>query len=171
MNTVAIIAVGLILMVNSTVAAEQTPSDVPENVSLSNRLDVPYDVDKTLQSFSKTVHGGVQHLVAKSETDTEQIKMIQDYLIKLVDAFRKGDFSEAERLHGKDMPGLNQLKTAKADEIYYEYKALAKGGQIHYSSEYPNFVQALHEWFDAQAREHANSTVPEHEQHHKALTE
>lgn len=37
-----------------------------------------------------------------------------------------------ERMHGADIPGLIQLKTAKPDDIKCEYQDLENGGQIHY---------------------------------------
>jgi hypothetical protein len=43
--------------------------------------------------------------------------------------------------------------------------------QIHYSTEYPQYVQALHEWFDAQMSEHVNSEIPEHIKHHSTPAE
>lgn len=129
---------------------------------------VPYSLELTLQAFSKTVHGGVQHVVVKSVDDTGQIKLIQAHLLKLVERLRKDDFSDSEKLHGVDMPGLAQLKRAKTDDIKFEYKALENGGQIHYSTEYPQFVSALHEWFDAQDSEHGNVALPGHGQHHSS---
>jgi hypothetical protein len=75
--------------------------------------------------------------------------LIQAHLLKIANEFRKGDFSVTERIHGADMPGLAQLKMAETDDIKFEYKALANGAQIHYSTEYPQYIQALHEWFDA----------------------
>ena len=60
---------------------------------------------------------------------------------------------------------------AETDDIKFEYKALPNGAQIHFSTEYPQYVQALHEWFDAQKREHGNEVIPEHIQHHLAPAE
>jgi hypothetical protein len=64
-----------------------------------------------------------------------------------------------------------RLKRAETDDIKYEYKALPNGAQIHYSTEYPQYVQALHEWFDAQMSEHGNEVVPEHIKHHSTPAE
>ena len=69
------------------------------------------------------------------------------------------------------MPGLMQLKTAKPYDIKYKYKALPNGAQIHYSTEYPQFVDALHEWFEAQAKDHHNTIIQEHAEHHKSISE
>ena len=125
-----------------------------------------------MQTFTKTVHGGVQHVVVKiAEGNDAQIKLIQAHLLKTVEQYQKGDFSVTEGIHGKDMPGLAALKQAKPDDIKYEYKALSNGGQIHYSSEYPQYVQALHEWFAAQSLAHGGNTTSEHSQHHATTQE
>lgn len=137
-----------------------------EEVRQRTQLVVPYAVDETLQTFTKTVHGGIQHLVAKSPDNSKQIKLIQEHLKKIAEEYRKGDFSVTERMHGANTPGLARLKRAGTDDIRYQYKPLADGGQIHFSSEYPELVQALHEWFDAQATEHGNDAIPGHMQHH-----
>jgi hypothetical protein len=147
-----------LLLITATAPAVEKPTETQHAL--------PYAADQTTQTFTKTAHGGVQHVVAKSAGNTQLIKSIQAHLLKLADQFSKGDFSATERIHGKNMPGLAQLKTAKTDDIKFEYKALESGGQIHYSTEYPQFVQALHEWFDAQTQEHGGGVIPGHSQHH-----
>ncbi|WP_260839208.1 aspartate carbamoyltransferase [Methylomonas koyamae] len=131
-------------------------------------VSAAYSPDNRLQTFSKTVHGGVQHVVAKPGADAKVIAAIQAHLRQLAGALTSGDFSASERMHGAAMPGLARLKNAKPDEIRYEYRALPNGAQIHYSSEYPQLVQALHEWFDAQTQAHGAEAVPGHQQHHAA---
>ncbi|WP_225616177.1 aspartate carbamoyltransferase [Methylomonas albis] len=140
---------------------------------LEKSLDslLPYTVEQTESSFTKTRHGGVQHVVAKSATDSMLIASIQTHLRKMIGQFRKGDFSTTERMHGANMPGLMQLKTAKSADIRFAYRDLENGGQIRYYSEYPQFVSALHEWFDAQARAHGNVDLPSDIQHHLAKSE
>ncbi|WP_026603885.1 hypothetical protein [Methylomonas sp. 11b] len=132
---------------------------------------VPYAVKGTVQTFTKTVHGGVQHVVIKSADNTSQIKLIQAHLQKRAEQYKAGDYSVTERLHGADMPGLAQLKKAKVDDIKVLYQALDNGGQIHFSTEYPQFVQALHEWFDAQTQDHGNPDIPGHNSHHSPPAE
>jgi len=160
---------GLLLFSASVFAIETNPPKQPAELSQKQQQHLPYPAEQTLQSFTKTVHGGVQHVEVKTTGNAAQIKSIQAHLLKLSQDFAKGDFSLIERIHGAGMPGLARLKTAKADEIKFEYKALPDGGQIHYASEYPEFVQALHEWFDAQAAEHGSEVKPEHAQHHNAV--
>jgi len=166
-----LIFIGLLLFSTTTPAVEKVSPKQVDEVQQRTQQVVPYALDQTLQTFSKTVHGGVQHVVVKSADNTEQIKLIQANLLKMASDFRKGDFSVTERIHGADMPGLAQLKKAETDDIKYEYKELPNGAQIHYSTEYPQYVQALHEWFDAQMKEHGNDVVPEHLKHHSTVAE
>lgn len=163
--------IGLLLVSTTTPALEKTGSTQTDEAHQRVQQVAPYALDQTLQTFSKTVHGGVQHVVAKSANNTRQIKLIQTYLLKITNEFRKGDFSVNEQVHGADMPGLAQLKRAETDDIKFEYKALPDGAQIHYSTEYPQYVQALHEWFDAQMNDHGNDVIPEHIQHHSTPAE
>lgn len=166
MKNYPLIVIGLLLFSTTASAVEQTGVKRIDEVRQRTQQVVPYTIDQVLQTFTKTVHGGVQHVIAKSADNTRQIKLIQAHLLEIANEFRKGNFSVSERMHGPEMPGLAQLKTAKPDDIKFEYQALANGAQIHYSTEYPQFVQALHEWFDAQEIEHGNETLPEHVKHH-----
>lgn len=171
MKHYTLIGAGLLLFSTAALALETgSPKQIDEVHQRSQQM-IPFALDQTLQTFSKTVHGGVQHIVAKSADNAQEIKLIQAYLLKIANEFRKGDFSETERMHGADMPGLTQLKMAETDDIKFEYKALPNGAQIHYSTEYPQYVQALHEWFDAQMSDHGNDAIPEHIQHHSTPTE
>jgi len=171
MKLYALIFTGLVFFSTSTLAVEKASSEHTDEVRQRTQQVVPYAVDQTKQTFTKTVHGGVQHVVVKSADNTEQIKLIQAYLLKMTNNFSKGDFSETERIHGANMPGLTVLKMAQPYDIKFEYKALPNGAQIHYASEYPQYAQALHEWFDAQAKEHDNAVIGEHSKHHATPAE
>ena len=171
MKNYPLILAGLLLFSTTAFALEKTSPEPVDEMRQRAQQVVPYTLDQALQTFTKTVHGGVQHVVAKSADDTRQIKLIQAHLLEISSQFRKGDFSVTERMHGADMPGLAQLKTAQTDDIKFEYKALENGAQIHYATEYPQFVQALHEWFDAQMIEHGSDVMPEHSKHHSTPAE
>lgn len=170
MKHAALISMGFLFFATSALAEENVNPQRKEGVEQRRQELVPYNADQALETFSKTVHGGVLHVVTKSD-NPEQVKLIQDYVRQLAEEFRKGDFSSTMRMHGADMPGLQQLKTAKTDDIRYEYKELSNGAQIHFSTEYPQFVQALHEWLEAQAQDHGNALVPEHTKHHSGMSE
>jgi len=159
MKSYQIILTSLLLASTSAFAAAQTTTQ--------NQPAAPFSSALTQQTYTKTAHGGVQHVVVKSADNSTEIKLIRTHLQKLANAFRKGDFSLPEKVHGASMPGLAELKMANPDDIRFEYRELPNGGQIHYSSEYPQYVQALHEWFDAQTAAHgAPGATDEHGRHH-----
>jgi len=171
MKVFTLLGAGLLLFSLHVSALEKAnPKQVDEVHQRTQQL-VPYDLDQSQLTFTRTVHGGVQHVITKSADNTSQIKLIQANLLKMVVDFRKGDFSVTEKIHGTAMPGLAQLKKAEMYDIKYEYKALPNGAQIHYSTEYPQYVEALHEWFDAQMKEHGSQVVPSHSQHHATPAE
>lgn len=170
--TKLIIVFTVLLMFTAILHAEEKIGNIQSKTLAQREQQIrPYAINQTEEAFVRTVHGGVQHVVAKSPENTAQIKLIQAHLLKIAGQFKNGDFSVTERMHGADMPGLAQLKRAKPDEIKFEYRALKNGGQIHYSSEYPQFVAALHEWFDAQASEHGSQDIAGHNRHHLSNSE
>ncbi|MGD0961526.1 MAG: aspartate carbamoyltransferase [Methylomonas sp.] len=171
MKNIYLILFSLLVFYGTAQALENPPP--AQNSELLRRMqkETPYSLEQTAQTFTKTVHGGVEHVVVKTPGNTAQIKLIQSHLQKLADQYRKGDFSVSERIHGPKMPGLVVLKTAKEDDIRFEYRALENGGQIHYASEYPQFVEALHEWFAAQTSDPTSTEIPGHAQHHATPAE
>jgi hypothetical protein len=172
MKSYILMFTGLVLINANALAVDKASPAQTNELNQRMQQSIPYVLDQTVQTFTKTVHGGVQHVVVKiADNNAAQIKLIQAHLQKTVQQLKKGDFSLTESIHGKDLPGLAQLKLAQTDDIKYEYKALKDGAQIHYSSEYPQYVQALHEWFDVQTNEHANNSASEHKQHHSTVTE
>lgn len=105
--------------------------------------------------------------MVKNKSDTEQIKLIREHLSEISSEFSQGDYTKPTQVHGKDMPGLARLKTAKPDQIKIVYRELPNGAQIKFSTKLPQFIKAIHQWFDAQLRDHARHAVPGHSMHHK----
>ena len=171
MKPAILILIGLLFFTKASMGVENPEAKQKEEVKEITQKVVPYDKDQTLETFTKTVHGGVQHVVAKSPGNKKQIQLIQDYLSRMANDFRKKDFSIPERIHGANMPGLAQLKKAEIDDVLYEYKSLPDGAQIHYTTEWPLDVQAIHEFFDAQMKSHGSDEVPAHMQHHKTFSD
>lgn len=126
---------------------------------------MPFDLEQTTHVFSKTEWGGLQQIIVKDNTNTRQIKLVRDHLSKISREFADGDFSDPERIHGKDMPGLTELSAAKPGRIKIVYKELPNGAEIAYTSDYPEIISAIHRWFDAQLSDHARHAMPGHSQH------
>jgi hypothetical protein len=127
---------------------------------------MPFDLEKTIHVFSKTPKGGIQQVVVKDKSDTEQIRLIRAHLSEISNDFKQRDFSKPARIHGEDMPGLVELKSAKPGQIKIEYAELPDGAQISYSTKSPKLINAIHQWFDAQLSDHARHAVPGHSHEH-----
>ena len=126
---------------------------------------MPFSLEQTTHIFSKTANGGIQQVVVKDANNLEQIKLIRQHLSKIATEFRKYDFSNPAKIHGDDMPGLKQLKMAKPEQINVVYKELANGAEINYSSNVPELITAIHQFFEAQLSDHARHAIEGHSNH------
>ncbi|BCG64591.1 MAG: hypothetical protein methR_P2378 [Methyloprofundus sp.] len=126
---------------------------------------MPFNLDKTLHIFSKIKTGGLQQVIAKDPTNSSQIKLIREHLLKIVADFKQADFSDPEKIHGKDMPGLEALRNTQKGDIVIQYQELPNGAEITYSTQNPKLITAIHQWFDAQLNDHARHATM-HSQHH-----
>ncbi|SFM37827.1 aspartate carbamoyltransferase [Nitrosomonas communis] len=151
-------------LLSSFIAAPVCAAEAAEEKRLDEVAErgahvMPFDLEKTLHIFTKTENGGLQQVVVKDKSDTEQIRLIQSHLSKISAEFKRRDFSNPEQIHGESMPGLVELKKAKPGEIEIEYSELPNGAQIDYSSNSPKLIDAIHQWFDAQLSEHARHAI------------
>ncbi len=107
---------------------------------------------------------------AVGEMDKSFIPVVTDFIVKDLDHVYTEVF--VNRIPSvEDVQDIITDVLPIFDDIKFEYKALPDGAQIHYSTEYPQYVQALHEWFDAQMSEHGNAEIPEHIKHHSTPAE
>ncbi len=114
---------------------------------------MPFDLERTTHIFNPTPDGGVQKVVADDPTEQEQVSLIQEHLKKEAAAFADGDLSDPAAIHGRSMPGLEELEMG-TDRITIRYSDLPNGGQITYTTEDSALVAALHDWFQAQLSDH-----------------
>ena len=133
---------------------------------------MPFDLEKTVHIFSKTDTGGIQQVIVKDKSDVEQINLIRSHLSEIAEAFKQGNFSNPEKIHGASMPGLAELKTAKSGQLEIMYRELPDGAEITYATSIEKLKHTIHRWFDAQLSDHARHAVPGHDHdskphHHK----
>ncbi len=114
---------------------------------------MPFDLNATRHTFTKTDQGGVEQVVAIDPADTRNIELIRSHLQYEAAEFTKGNFSDPAKIHGMDMPGLQELE-AGAARVDVRYESLPGGGRIAYASNDPVLVDALHAWFDRQTSDH-----------------
>ena len=158
-----IISFSIALAVATSVhAVEKADEKRLDEVTQRGAHVMPFDLEKTTHIFSKTAKGGLQQVIAKDKSDTEQIRLIRAHLSEIANEFRRGDFSGPTRIHGESMPGLAELRSAKAGQLKIEYTELPDGAQINYSGRSPKLIKAIHQWFDAQLSDHARHAIPGH---------
>jgi hypothetical protein len=160
-SKVTLIATAILGLTLSHAALSQPAS--PERIDEVRQRGMhvmPFDLEQTQHIFNKTETGGVQQVIVKDPGNSKQIELIRQHLTKISGEFSHGDFSDPEKIHGKGMPGLATLRTAKPGQLHVQYKELADGAEITYSAEEKALVAAIHEWFDAQLADHGHDAMP-----------
>jgi hypothetical protein len=131
---------------------------------------MPFNLKATTHVFTKTAHGGVQRVVAKSAADQQQVELVRAHLHRIQDQFVNGDFSGPSHVHGAQMPGLAQLQAAEAGQISIDYREVAGGAELTYWISDPKLVSSLHAWFDAQLSDHGADAMPGHQHMHESAS-
>jgi hypothetical protein len=114
---------------------------------------MPFDLARTTHFFDDTDQGGVETITANDASDAGQIALIRSHLTVEAERFARSDFSDPARIHGRDMAGLVALESV-GSRLHVQYAELSTGARIVYSSDDPAVITAIHQWFDAQRRDH-----------------
>lgn len=120
---------------------------------------MPFALDRTKHTFTKTDRGGVQLVTANDPGDGAQVELIRGHLLLERDNFAAGNFDDPARIHGMDMPGVSELQ-AGHDRIEVTYRDEPSGAALTYTTADPQLVAALHAWFDRQLMDHGSHAVP-----------
>lgn len=150
------------LITTPVFAAEPASEQRLDEVAERGSHVMLFDLEKTTHIFSKMDTGGIQQVIAKNQSDSEQISLIRLHLSQITQEFQRGDFSNPEKIHGATMPGLAELRAAKPGQIKIAYKELPDGAEITYATHIEKLKLAIHQWFDAQLSDHARHAVPGH---------
>ena len=154
---IACMALTVLLLTAPAYAAEKASKARQEEVAKRGAVVMPFSLERTLHIFTKTGSGGIQQVVAKDPSDTQQIELIREHLGMISKEFAQGNFSAPASIHGNNMPGLGELEKAHPGQLRIEYKELPDGAQIEYSSDNQGLIDAIHRWFDAQLADHAGA--------------
>ena len=151
----------LVLGFGFTTGLAAMPSDTQrqQDVRQAGAEVMPFSLDRTMHVFEKNDAGGVQRVLVRGEADDAQRQMIRNHLHEIAESFAARDFDKPSHIHGDDMPGLAQLKAAKAGELEVIYSELSQGAQIIYRSASPQIVASIHRWFDAQLADHGDDAT------------
>ena len=119
-----------------------------------------FDLDRSTHIFEKIESGGRQQVVS-DDNDAEQIQLIQAHMAEIAMQFSNGDFHGPEHIHGEHMAGLHDLIMGH-EKLNIEYSDIEAGGQILYTTEESEMVNAIHAWFDAQVQDHGSHAQGHH---------
>ena len=114
---------------------------------------MPFDLEATTHTFTKTDRGGIQIVVADDPDDEGQIALIRDHLREEQANFSRGDYDDPAAIHGHDMDGVAELQEGYAD-VTVSYTERPDGAQLKYESNRSDLVEAIHAWFDRQVMDH-----------------
>ena len=161
-------ALRMTLAIVTTLPLAALAADAQRQAEVANRgADVmPFDLKATTHIFTKTSTGGTQRVVARNTSDATQTRLVREHLRDIEGEFKKGDFSGPSHIHGEDMPGLAQLKTARPGDILIAYKDVESGAELTYRTKNAKLVSALHAWFDAQVSDHGGDAMAGHQHQH-----
>jgi hypothetical protein len=134
----------------------QTPRQ--QDVREKGAQVMPFALEQTLHSFDKTETGGIQRVLVRGDAP-DQVAKIRTHLQEIAQSFSTRDFTKPARIHGADMPGLAEMKTAPPDDLDVAYRELDKGAEIAYVGHTPTIVAAIHRWFDAQLSDHGRDAT------------
>lgn len=152
-----IIRLGLLfsmLMLSScTYILEEPTADRQQEVAAKGAEVMPFDLELTTHIFENIDNGGRQQVIANDPDAVEQIVLIREHLAEEAQRFAKGDFHDPSTIHGEHMAGMHDL-VMNADQIRIEYAELPDGAQILYTTDSPELVTAIHQWFEAQLADH-----------------
>lgn len=132
---------------------------------------MPFSLKATTHVFTKTADGGTQRVLAKSAAETTQVRLVRAHLHDIQAEFLKGDFSGPSHIHGNEMPGLSDLKSAQPGQVTIDYKDVAGGAELTYRTADTKLVAALHQWFDAQLSDHGADAMAGHSHHQHGAKE
>jgi len=151
---IAIVAAGSFAL-GLSLDADDEPTARQQEVSERGAEVMPFDLEATTHIFAPNDDGGTQTVVADDPSDQEQIALVRSHLREEVAAFSSGEFGDPATIHGHEMPGLAILE-ARSDRLSITYQDRSDGGQVTFRSSDPGAVQALHDWFAAQLKDHGD---------------
>ena len=84
--------------------------------------------------------------------------MVRSHLLQEAAKFASGNYSDPAYIHGKKMPGLDQLQSG-ALRVSVRYFETPTGAAITFSSTDRDMVSAVHQWLAAQQRDHNSGSA------------
>ena len=126
---------------------------------------MPFSLAKAQHQFTKTESGGIQRVISRDPQNQEEIRLIRPHLIQMAENFKHGDYSGPKAIHGQDMPGLAEMRSAQSGSLQIIYSAEPSGPSLTFNANNTQLIKAIHEWFDAQVQDHGHDAREMHRHH------
>ena len=149
------VAVTVIAGVSLTLGCSSSTPARQGTVAERGARVMPFDLDATTHTFTDARDGGIERVTADEPSDAKQIRLIRGHLRREAKRFSRGDFADPARVHGMNMPGVDELRK-NYDRVNVAYAAQPSGAQITYTTVDPKLVAAIHRWFDRQLADHGD---------------
>jgi hypothetical protein len=112
-----------------------------------------FSQERTTHHFLLAPDGGSIQVTANAADDRTTIEQVRRHLAHIAQAFRAGDFTTPELVHGETPPGVPVMRQQKT-EISYAYQSRPAGAVVVIRSRKPEAVAAVQEFLRFQIREH-----------------
>jgi hypothetical protein len=112
-----------------------------------------FDQRATVHHFLLERQGGTIEITVRDAADAPTVQQIRTHLAHVSEAFAAGDFSLPMFIHETNPPGVDQLKSRRA-QLRYETQEIPTGGRLVIRSGDPEALKALHEFLRFQIGEH-----------------
>ena len=109
--------------------------------------------DESVHHFLLDERGGTIRLEATDAANTAARDRIRVHLQTVARAFAKGDFALPRHIHGQAPPGVEVMKSRRA-EIRYEYAPTSKGGEVRIATRDAQALTAVHAFLRFQIEDH-----------------
>jgi hypothetical protein len=135
-------------------SAQQPPSDQRHKDTMARGTHaMGFDQATTIHHFRIEATGGTIEITARAEAAPTTVDDIRRHLRHISMAFGQGDFSLPMLVHDERPPGVEVLQERR-EQLKFQYREIAGGGKIVINTADKAALDALHEFFRYQIREH-----------------
>ena len=150
----ALLGLSLVFLPPAVLAQTDSARSDSAFKALQSRGAVHMGVDQytSTHHFESLPDGGRIEL-QRDSVDSRDIEQIRRHLQEITKAFQQGDFRIPGLVHDQTVPGT-AVMNARRDKIRFEFRELARGGEVRIISNDPEAVAAIHDFLAFQRQEH-----------------
>jgi hypothetical protein len=139
----------------SLATASAQSSQAHQDMTRRGEHAMGFDQQATAHHFLLERQGGTIEITVRDAADAATVRQIRAHLAHISEAFAAGDFSLPMSIHETNPPGVDRLKSRRA-QLRYETQEIPTGGRLVIRASDPEAVKALHEFLRFQIVEHKN---------------